>query len=492
MEARGRIPPTLPRQNPTVSYWHDPLASIANLRSTEELPQHADYVIVGSGVSGVCIAWNILEREKGAKVVMLEARTAVGGATGRNGGHTKAASYRSYINHATAHGTTEAIRIAHLEAANIAATHAFAKSHSIPCESRPCETVDVIYDAASYAAGVQAIGRMQADMGPHDPSAQYKTYDAESARKTFLTPGEDVQGAFAYPAGSLSSYKFAIGILNLCLARGLNLQTMTPVTGIRGATPSSGVNGRWTAATPRGSISTPKLILATNGYTAHLLPSLLGSIVPYRGQVIASAPSRTLESIVPSGLPTTYSFIYASGYEYMIPRPHHSTSKEVPADCQGDIVIGGGTARLPGEGVSEFGNTDDTVINELNSPYLRQTLPSYFGENWGDAKATPVKKEWTGIMGATKDGLPFVGGWPGAEGLWVSAGFNGHGMVLCLKCAEALVGMVFGEKVEGGSLDWFPRSFLLSSERVENGTFEGRVGMRAVSKEEEGKFQAKL
>lgn len=85
MQARGRIPPTLPRENPTISYWHDPLASIANLRSTEELPESVDYVIVGSGVSGACIAWTLLQREKDAEIVMLEARTAVGGATGRNG-----------------------------------------------------------------------------------------------------------------------------------------------------------------------------------------------------------------------------------------------------------------------------------------------------------------------------------------------------------------------------------------------------------------------
>lgn len=386
-----------------------------------------------------------------------------------------------------------------LEATNIAETHAFAKSHPIPCESRPCETVDIIYDAATYEAGIKAIEQIQVDMDPNEPGAQYTTYDAGTAREKFLTPSEDVQGAFSYPAGSISAYKFAVGILNLCLERGMNLQTNTPVTSISsladsdvGSNEVSGTSTTktplWSISTPRGTLTTPNLILATNGYTAALIPSLLGSIVPYRGQVIASAPSPTLSALVPFGLPTTYSFIYANGYEYMIPRPHHSTSFDVPADYQGDIIIGGGTARLPGEGVSEFGTTDDTVVNEESSAYLRSTLPSFFGQNWGDANETPVKREWTGIMGATKDGVPFVGAWPGAEGLWVSAGFNGHGMVLCLKCAEALVGMMFGEEVEeGGKLDWFPRSFLISEERIENGTFEGRKGMRAVEDRDEVK-----
>lgn len=50
----------------------------------------------------------------------------------------------------------------------------------------------------------------------------------------------------------------------------------------------------------------------------------------------------------------------------------------------------------------------------------------YFGkENWGeDGK---VLQEWTGIMGYTKDGQGIIGEAPGQEGLWICAGFNGHG-----------------------------------------------------------------
>lgn len=97
MDAKAAIPVSLPHPNPVPSYWHSdsPLNPVSNpissLRSTEDLPEYADYVIIGSGISGSMIAWDILERlEKGGdlnkrKVVMLEARAAVGGATGRNG-----------------------------------------------------------------------------------------------------------------------------------------------------------------------------------------------------------------------------------------------------------------------------------------------------------------------------------------------------------------------------------------------------------------------
>lgn len=85
MDARAHISVSLPRSDPTVPYWQDPPSSIAHHRTTPDLPSTADYVIIGSGISGACIALNLLERKPDAKVVMLEARTACSGATGRNG-----------------------------------------------------------------------------------------------------------------------------------------------------------------------------------------------------------------------------------------------------------------------------------------------------------------------------------------------------------------------------------------------------------------------
>ena len=85
MNKRVSIPVSLPRDNPTLSYWQDPPDSIANLRSTPNPPQTSDIVIIGSGISGASIAYNILTRAPETNVVMLEARQACSGATGRNG-----------------------------------------------------------------------------------------------------------------------------------------------------------------------------------------------------------------------------------------------------------------------------------------------------------------------------------------------------------------------------------------------------------------------
>lgn len=95
MDERARIPVTLPRDNPTQSYWQDPPDDIADLRTTPNLPARADVVIIGSGITGAAVAWNLLQDVDSTGrngigsmppgIVMLEARQACSGATGRNG-----------------------------------------------------------------------------------------------------------------------------------------------------------------------------------------------------------------------------------------------------------------------------------------------------------------------------------------------------------------------------------------------------------------------
>lgn len=77
---------SLPTPNSTKSYWHrDPSKVLFGHRTTRSLPAKADLVIIGSGISGASAAHFLREDDKGKDldVVMLEAREACWGATGR-------------------------------------------------------------------------------------------------------------------------------------------------------------------------------------------------------------------------------------------------------------------------------------------------------------------------------------------------------------------------------------------------------------------------
>lgn len=74
----------LPVSDPTNSYWlRDPSPALLGHRTTRTLPPVADVVIIGSGITGAFAAHFLLDADPTCSVVMLEAREACWGATGR-------------------------------------------------------------------------------------------------------------------------------------------------------------------------------------------------------------------------------------------------------------------------------------------------------------------------------------------------------------------------------------------------------------------------
>lgn len=462
MEHRASIPVDLPPQNPTTSYWQDPPSPLSAHRTTPFLPSTASIVIVGSGITGASLAYDILKQPNPPSVLMLEARTACSGATGRNGGHTKGASYRAFVDNIRTLGEDEAARIARLEYNCMKSVHVFAREHKIECDSWEGDTVDIIYDDRQWKDAKTAVSEIRRLLGPKDPAAQYTFWNQEETENIFLTKG--AIGAVSYEAGSLSAYKFVMGMLELSLEKGLNLQTETPVLRI-----GKREDGRseWIVQTSRGEIEAGKVILATNGYTARLYPKFQGIIVPLRGHMTVQRPGSGLPR---TGLSGTYSFIYDNGYEYMIPRPQGSK-------FAGDIAIGGGLAKAASEGIYEYGTVDDTTTDPVILDYLRNSTVKYFGSNWGnDDPEGRIRKAWTGIMGYSADGFPIVGQVPNEDELYIAASFQGLGMVLCFYSAKALVQMM--NKIDEKELDWFPMAFRITKERMSH-TFMTKLQMIA-------------
>ena len=456
MEERAAIPPGLPRPNPTVSYWQDPPSHLAQHRTTQELPVNIDVLIIGSGITGSSLAYNILNGPHPPSVLMFEARTACSGATGRNGGHTKCASYREFLENVRDLGETEAVKILRFQYNTMRAIHAFAREHGIECDSWQGDTVDIFYDWGQYEKATKAAAEIKRVLGEHDPASRYTFYDAKETEQKFLA--QDSLGSLQYESGSLSAYKFTIGVLGLALAKGLNLQTETPALKLT----KDEENG-WIIQTSRGNIRAKKVLLATNGYTAHLYPALQGVIVPLRGHMTSQRPGSGLPE---EGLGVTYSFIYGNGYEYMISRPPGSK-------FAGDIMIGGGATKAPDEGLLEWGEANDAVIDDFILNYVLSCTGTYFGSNWGEDKPEGrLRKAWTGVMGFSANGFPLVGRIPGEDGLYIAAAFQGNGMVLCFQVAKALTA-IMDEEDEDELDQWLPKAFRMTSDRTKH-KFQGK------------------
>ena len=56
-----------------------------------------------------------------------------------------------------------------------------------------------------------------------------------------------------------------------------------------------------------------------------------------------------------------------------------------------------------------------------------------------------ISHRWAGIFALTQDMLPLVGQVPGRDGLWVAAGYSGHGNVLGFACGELVADAILGD-----------------------------------------------
>ena len=81
LNKRIEAPPGIPVPNPTLPLWTVPESTIST--GDDPLPDSADIVVIGSGITGTSVAYTILSNGSTAKIVMLEARGVCSGGTGR-------------------------------------------------------------------------------------------------------------------------------------------------------------------------------------------------------------------------------------------------------------------------------------------------------------------------------------------------------------------------------------------------------------------------
>ncbi|KAF5577074.1 FAD dependent oxidoreductase superfamily [Fusarium pseudoanthophilum] len=455
--------PGLPRPNPTVSAWQvPPHPSLASTQS-RDLPEFTDFAVIGSGITGCSVTNTLLEHPSTANssVTVLEARTLVSGATGRNGGHLVTASGHTFGPLAEHHGTEAAREITRFSIMNIdhlmRLVREFDPALQEECQIRDVLKVMAVGDDETWASAKSSV------LGFQDKVPEYSSYHSIIERDQVPERWniKNASGAVEHEAGAIWPYRLLTGIYQRLLdnySGRLSIETNTPVTRVefsKGLYP-------YTIATPRGSIRAKKVIHCTNGHAAHLLPNLTGGLYPFRGTMSVQKPgplfpkyngTRSWSLSHKSTLDAETGF-FDTGLYYLQQNA-----------LTGSIWIGNETAYM-----KDVLTADDTYVPEEARQALSTVLPKLFLNGWGSEAVSEIESIWSGIQGHTADGLPIVGRIPesltgtiGDDGQWIAAGFNGYGMDKCWLTGEALVKMMLGEDVSG----WFPRAFLVTEERLQ-------------------------
>jgi gamma-glutamylputrescine oxidase len=159
-----------------------------------------------------------------------------------------------------------------------------------------------------------------------------------------------------------------------------------------------------------------QVVIATDGYTRGLLESLDRVVKPARGQVVVTEPLESEYFACPH---------YARyGYDYW----------QQTEDLR--LVLGG---------FRDSALEEESTAEEATTSGIQARLEAFARELVGGAPK--ITHRWSGIFGVTEDLLPLAGPVPGAEGLWVSCGYSGHGNVLGLACGDLVASAILGRKV---------------------------------------------
>lgn len=126
------------------------------------------------------------------------------------------------------------------------------------------------------------------------------------------------------------------------------------------------------------------------------------------------------------------------------------------------MIYGGGRRLALRLGLGQY-NDDELELKVAH--YLRSNLspPLDLG---GKDEELPATYEWTGVMGYSRDSNAWVGEVPSRRGIWVCAGYTGHGMPSAALSARAVAAQMLSLPESGQGHARLPEEFKITEERI--------------------------
>ena len=364
------------------AYWHATMPALPD-RSGKNLPDTADAVVIGGGYTGTAAARQLAKQ--GAKTVLLEANGLGFGASTRNGGICHPGFKWGPETLVKRHGRdlAHAIYAETVDATNL--LRQTVRDEGIDAELRFNGYMELAW-ARKHAHDFSGDMAALADVGTHArviPHDQLHTEIGTTAYHGGLTVDA---GGVIHPA------KWFVGLTALAERDGVDMHEGVRATAIRRQ-----ADGRFVVETGRGAILARDVLVATNGYTDGVAPTLRRRIIPIGSYIIATEP-------LPEDLAKELS---PTGRAYFDTR-NFLSYWHVSKDRR--MLFGGRVSFLP--------TTVDRTAKLLYKRML-EVHPQLAGYR--------VEYSWGGKVALTMDRMPHVGR---AGGVMYAMGYSGTGVVM--------------------------------------------------------------
>ncbi len=359
----------------------------------DSIVNKADVVIIGGGITGCSIAYN-LARRGCRNVVVLEKRHLAAGSTGRCG-----AGVRQQW------GTEMNCRLARA---------------SVEFFERMNEELEYTRDVEFKQGGYLMLAYTERQLEQFKKNVALQNslgiptdlISPEEARR--IVPHLNIEGllgaTFCRTDGHANPFHATQAYADAARRLGAKIHTYTEVTGVRVA------GGKVRAVTTdKGEIAAPVVVDAAGPYSG-LVGRMAGLELPVyaeRHQILVTEPVEPMQG------PMVISF------------HHHLYCQQTP---HGSFIMGIGDPNEP----QSFNIRSSWQFLEEMARQATWLLPV--------TRHLRVVRQWAGLYNMTQDRQPILGGHPELEGFYMAIGFSGHGFMIAPMTGQLMAEHILGQK----------------------------------------------
>lgn len=405
--------------NEPISYWHDSLEPDDLRAPRPSLPgdRQTSVAIIGAGFAGLWTAYYLLKDAPSRDVIVIDAKTAGFGASGRNGGWCVPEIGADFAVIDREGGAGTAARMMRAMHRSVDEVGAVAAREEIDCGYQKGGALWFASDAAQLER-LQARVKLYEQHGLGDayqlldPSRTVSRINATGLYGSIFTP----EAAAVHPA------RLARGLARAVERLGGSIYEMTPALRIEDRA----------VVTPHGVIKADVIVRATEAYTAHI-KGYDRRIVPVQSFVIATEPIAD----------ELWAEIGLSNRELFEDTPLLLAYGQRTAD--GRIIWGGCGARYV------FGSKPP--LSRLSAPAQAERLRARLVERFPMLRDVKVTHHWGGVLGLTRDMRSTIGFDKATGEAWIG-GFGGAGVAPSNAAGRGLADLIAGAETELSRFPW--------------------------------------